>query len=198
MAQPPAHLPRVTAASRAAWRAWLQENHRTAAGVVLVYHKVGSGTPSVTYPDAVREALAFGWIDTTRYALDEQRYQQVFAPRRKGSPWSRLNKSYVAELVEAGLMTTAGQAAVDAAKQGGAWNVSEAGESGQVPEDLQLALNANPDAARHFAEFPPSIRKYVLQWIAEAKQPGTRAKRIAQTAEQAAQNLRVRGQRPPR
>lgn len=164
---------------------------------MLVYFKLSSGVPSVTYPEAVREALAFGWIDTTRYALDAQRYQQVFTPRRSGSPWSRLNRAFVEELLAAGLMTPAGQAAIDAARLSETWEASEAGESLSVPADLQAALDANQLATLHFAAFPASVRKYILQWIAEAKRPETRASRVRATVEQAARNVRIRGGRPP-
>ncbi|MFB9994598.1 YdeI family protein [Deinococcus oregonensis] len=198
MAGPPSHLPTINAANRAEWRTWLAANHDSRAGVVLVYFKLGSGQPSVTYSDAVREALCFGWIDTTRYALDAERYQQVFVPRRRGSVWSRLNKSYIAELEGAGLMTLAGRTKIEAAQRDGSWTRLEAGESLDVPPDLQTALLATPDANRHFAAFPASIRKYILHWIAEAKRPATRQQRIAQTVEHAAQNLRVRGERRPR
>jgi uncharacterized protein YdeI (YjbR/CyaY-like superfamily) len=190
-------LKRVVATSRGEWRNWLSQHHLSAQAVMLVYFKLDSGVPSVTYPEAVREALAFGWIDTTRYALDAQRYQQVFTPRRSGSPWSRLNKSYAEELDAAGLMTPAGLAAIEAARLDGSWDASEAGESLSVPADLQAALDANPAAALHFDAFPASIRKYILQWIAGAKRPETRASRVGATVEQAAQNVRIRGGRPP-
>ena len=190
-------LERVVARSRSEWRDWLAANHQSRAAVMLVYSKLGSGVPSVTYPEAVREALAFGWIDTTRYALDQDRYQQVFTPRRRGSPWSRLNKTYLEELTRAGLMAPAGLAAVEAARKDGSWDAADAAESLTVPADLETALDLHPPAAQHFAAFPASIRKYILQWIASAKRPETRAARIQATAEQAAQNLRARGQRPP-
>ena len=186
-------LERVVASGRGEWRDWLSRHHHSYSAVMLVYFKLGSGVPSVTYPEAVREALAFGWIDTTRYALDVQRYQQVFTPRRSGSPWSRLNKTYLEELAAAGLMTPAGLVAIEAARLDGSWDASDAGESLTVPDDLRAALDANPDAALHFDAFPASIRKYILQWIAGAKRPETRASRIGATVEKAALNLRIRG-----
>ena len=190
-------LERVVARSRGEWRDWLARHHHQRSAVMLVYFKLGSGVPSVTYPEAVREALAFGWIDTTRYALDAERYEQVFTPRRSGSPWSRLNKTYVEELSRAGLMMPPGLAAIEAARLDGSWDASEAGESLTVPDDLRAALDANPAAALHFGAFPASIRKYILQWIAGAKRPETRASRIHATVEQAALNVRIRGGRPP-
>ena len=186
-------LERVIARSRGEWRNWLARHHHSAQAVMLVYFKLGSGVPSVTYPEAVREALAFGWIDTTRYALDAERYQQVFTPRRSGSPWSRLNKTYLEELTAAGLMMPAGLAAIEAARLDGSWDASDAGESLTVPDDLRAALDSNPAAALYFHAFPASIRKYILQWIAEAKRLETRVSRIKATVEKAALNLRIRG-----
>ena len=190
-------LERVVAGTRDEWRDWLARHHHSCSAVMLVYFKLGSGVPSVTYPEAVQEALAFGWIDTTRYALDAERYEQVFTPRRGGSPWSRLNKTYVEELSRAGLIMPPGLAAIEAARLDGSWDASEAGESLTVPDDLRAALDANPAAALHFAAFPASIRKYILQWIAGATRPETRASRIDATVEQAALNVRIRGGRPP-
>ena len=191
-----AELPSVTAHSRAEWRAWLHAHHADAPGVLLVYFKKGSGIPSVSYPEAVQEALCFGWIDTTRRALDEARFSQLFVPRKPKSGWSRLNKSYVEALTRDGLMAPAGLAVVEAARLSGAWDRQEAGESRVVPEDLAAALAASPQAQAHFAAFPASIRKYILQWIHEAKRPDTRAKRIEETVRLAEQNIRVRGARP--
>ncbi|WP_425147735.1 YdeI/OmpD-associated family protein [Deinococcus sp.] len=194
----PRQFQTVVAASRAEWRSWLERHHASETGALLVYFKLGSGTPSVTYPGAVKEALCFGWIDTTRYALDDQRYQQVFVPRRAGSGWSRLNKTYIQELSAAGLMTAAGLSSITAAQRDGSWTRLEAGESLAMPPDLQAALDADPLVAEHFAAFPSSVRKYILQWIAEAKRPVTRQQRVAQTVQQAARNERVRGGRPAR
>ncbi|MBB6099160.1 uncharacterized protein YdeI (YjbR/CyaY-like superfamily) [Deinobacterium chartae] len=188
--------PTVYAPDREAWRTWLAEHHALEPGALLVYYKKGSEQPSVTYPEAVQEALCFGWIDTTRRALDAARFVQVFVPRRPTSTWSRLNKTYVEELIRAGRMTPAGLRAIEVAQHNGAWHALEAGESLIVPPDLTAALEANPVARGHFEAFPPSVRKYILTWIHAAKRPETRQKRVEQTVQLAAQNIRARGNRP--
>lgn len=148
--------------------------------------------PSVTCPEAVREAPVFGWSDTTCCA---QQYQQVVSPRKSGSLWSRLNKTYLDELTAAALMMTPGMAATEAARLDGSWDASEAGEILTVPTSLQTTLDADAAATLHFAAFPASIRKYVLQWSAGAKRPATRASRVRATVEQAAQDIPIRGGR---
>src|SRR5688572_13914949 len=104
-------LRRVRPKSRKAWRAWLEKNHASTKGVWLVYAKKNSGIPSLTYNDAVEEALCFGWIDSKINPIDENYYMQVFTPRKPQSAWSALNKTRVDRLLAGGLMTAAGLAA---------------------------------------------------------------------------------------
>jgi uncharacterized protein YdeI (YjbR/CyaY-like superfamily) len=160
---------------------WLIENHRTSPGVWLIYYKVNSGKPSVTYPDVVKEALCFGWIDSKVKALDAERYMQVITPRKSKSVWSKFNKQYIEELTAQGLMTEAGFAKIAAAKQDGSWESLDAIEALIIPPDLEQALAANPDAQRYFTAFSKSVRKNILVWIYGAKRPETRLKRIEQT-----------------
>jgi len=101
-------LQTIYAGDRTEWRRWLQENHQNSIGVWLIYYKVGSGKPSVLYPEAVKEALCFGWIDSKVKSLDEERYKQIFTPRKLKSVWSKLNKQYIEELLREGLMTEMG------------------------------------------------------------------------------------------
>src|SRR5689334_11985878 len=91
-------LESIYASDRNQWREWLAKNHLTSLGVWLIYYKVKSGQPSVRYSEAVKEALCFGWIDSKVKSLDENRYQQIFTPRRPKSAWSKLNKQYIEEL----------------------------------------------------------------------------------------------------
>lgn len=182
-------LETIYARDRAAWREWLQANHRKSSGVWLVYYKVKSGQPSVRYRDAVKEALCFGWIDSKVKSLDRDRYQQIFTPRKPKSVWSKLNQEYVEELVAAGLMTEAGLAKIAAAQQDGSWSSLDAIEALVVPPDLQYALDTNAIARQNFEAFSKSKKKSVLFWIASAKRPETRQKRIQQTIGAAAQNL---------
>ena len=114
-----------------------------------------------------------------------------FAPRKAGSWWSRPNKERVARLIAAGLMTDAGLAKVEAAKRDGAWNALDAVEALEVPRDLAAAFTEFPHAADHFDAFPRSAKRGILEWIAHAKRPETRAKRVRETAELAERNVRA-------
>jgi uncharacterized protein YdeI (YjbR/CyaY-like superfamily) len=179
------------APDRAAWRAWLEAYHAVSPGIWLVYYKQGSGKPRVAYSDAVEEAMCFGWIDSRPNRIDDERYTQLFTPRKVKSPWSKLNKERVERLTAAGLMTPAGLAAVEAAKAGGLWTVYDAVEALAIPDDLAVALAAHPAAEARFTAFSPSSKKNILWWIESAKKPETRARRIDETVQMAAQGLRA-------
>ncbi|HEX2110261.1 MAG TPA: YdeI/OmpD-associated family protein [Gaiellaceae bacterium] len=115
----------------------------------------------------------------------------MFTPRRPGSPWSRSNKERVARLERDGRMTPAGRALVEAAKRDGSWTKLDAVENLEIPPDLAEALASIPEAETHFAAFSASSRRHILAWIAGAKRPETRARRIAETARLAAQNVKA-------
>ena len=191
MTPAPTELPRYQPKSRADWRAWLEKNHATAAGVWFVYYKKASAKERVSYEDAVEEALCFGWIDSVQRVVDAERTMLRFSPRKPKSAWSKLNKGRVGRLIRVGLMTPAGLAKIEAAKRDGSWSALDAVERLTMPADLKAALAADPDAARHFAAFPPSSKKIILGWIASAKRPETRAKRVSETVRQAAKNLKA-------
>lgn len=181
-------LKTIDAISRKEWREWLEKNHRTSLGIWLIYYKVKSGKPSVQYSEAVKEALCFGWIDSKVKSLDEDRYKQIFTQRSPKSVWSKLNKQYIAELIEQGLMTKAGLEKIEAAKQNGSWNTLDAIEALIIQIDLKQALEANATANHNFEAFSNSSKKNILFWVDSAKRPETRRKRIEQTISSAAQN----------
>jgi uncharacterized protein YdeI (YjbR/CyaY-like superfamily) len=182
--------------SRAAWRAWLRVNHARPTGLWVVTWKKASGGSHVSYAELVEEALCFGWVDSKPRALDAKRSMLWLAPRKKGSAWSKLNKTRVATLTAAGLMHAAGLARVAAAKKDGSWALLDAVEALRVPEDLAAALAAHGEAARHFDAFPRSVKRSILEWVAQAKTPPTRLKRITETATLAAKNVRAHQWRP--
>ena len=182
-------LPRVRPKSRKAWRAWLKKNHASSTGVWLVYAKKHSGIPSLTYSDAVEEALCFGWIDSKINPIDDAFYMQVFTPRKLKSAWSALNKARVKRLLAAGLMTSAGLEVVKAAKESGTWNAWEHVEEMSIPLDLEKAINANPDARRYWVSYSTSRRKGVLYRLAGAKRPDTRARYLQDIIQNMARNL---------
>jgi uncharacterized protein YdeI (YjbR/CyaY-like superfamily) len=181
----------VYARDRKEWRRWLKKNHRTSQGVWLVFYKVGSGQESVRYSEAVKEALCFGWIDSKVNSLDEVRYKQIFTPRKAKSAWSKLNKGYIAELIEQGLMAEAGLAKIEAAKQDGSWTKLDAIEELRIPPDLEKALASDKVAGANFKAFSNSVKKGILFWIESAKRAETREKRISETVRKAAQNKRA-------
>jgi uncharacterized protein YdeI (YjbR/CyaY-like superfamily) len=182
--------PLVQAEDRAAWRAWLAANHATARGVWLVSWRKGHG-PRVEYEEAVEEALCFGWIDSQGGNIDERRSRQYYAPRKPGSGWAATNKARVERLIAEGRMAPAGLEAIERAKANGSWTLLDEVEQGLVPDDLARALVEHPPAATNFEAFPKSARRAILAWIAQAKRPETRKKRVAETAERAAANERA-------
>lgn len=177
--------------TRAEWRAWLEQNHTRTQGVWLISYKKVTGKPRFEYDEAVEEALCFGWIDSKPNKLDEERSLLWFAPRKRGTGWSKLNKERVERLIEQGLMMPAGLAKVEAAKEDGSWNALDAIEALEIPPDLEEALTAYSEAKQNFEAFPRSAKRGILEWIVSAKKPETRAKRVAETAQLAAQNLRA-------
>jgi len=171
--------------TRRAWRDWLARNHDLSKGIWLVYYKKGSGKKSVTYEEALQEALCFGWIDSTVNRVDEERYKQKYTPRNERSIWSASNKARVERLIAEGLMATAGLAKVEAAKRNGSWDklddVERIGPGVVVPDDLAIALAAAPGAREAFDKRPPSEKKLWGYWVLSAKRPETRARRVAET-----------------
>ena len=162
------------------WAEWLRANHDSAPGVWMRLAKKDAGLRSVTYAEALDEALCYGWIDSHKKSFDEQSWLQKFTPRGPRSIWSRINRDKVQALVEQGRMKPAGIAAVDAAKGDGRWDAAyESQSNATVPDDLQAALDASPRAAEFFATLRGANRYAILFRVHNAKKPETRAKRIA-------------------
>ena len=175
----------------AEWRAWLGQNHTRTEGIWLITYKKATGKPRVEYNESVEEALCFGWIDSKGNKLDEERTMLWFAPRKAGSNWSGSNKERAERLISAGLMTPAGLAKIEAAKADGSWNALDAVEALEIPPDLEAALGSYRAAGQNFEAFPRSVKRAILEWIANAKRPETRAKRIEETARLAQENIRA-------
>jgi uncharacterized protein YdeI (YjbR/CyaY-like superfamily) len=186
-------LHEVWAPDRATWRAWLQEHHDQQDGVWLFYWKKATGKPSIDWSDAVDEALCFGWIDSTRRAVDDRSFKQYFAPRKPKSNWSKINKEKVERLIAEGRMMPAGLAVIEQAKANGSWESLDGVEAMIAPDDLIAALDAVPAARAYFDTLSRMKRWEVLYWINGAKREITRADRIRQIVEAAAE-----GKRPPR
>ena len=163
---------------RAAWRAWLEKHHRTARGVWLRLAKKHSGRPTISYDDAVEEALCFGWIDGLRRPVDDTYYTQLFTPRKPRSAWAQSNKTRVKRLIRERLMTAAGLAAIETARTNGSWDALAAAESLTVPAELRTAINANARARTRWPQFTDGQRRQLLFYFTAARRPETRAKRI--------------------
>ena len=164
----------------AAWRSWLAEHHAEPDGVWLVLAKKGTVEPtSLTYDDALEEALCHGWIDGQVRRRDETTYKQRFTPRRARSPWSKRNVGIAERLVAEGRMHAAGQAELERAKSDGRWDAAYAGSATiEVPEDLANALAENPQAQQMFERLTSQNRYAVLYRVTTAKRADTRRRRI--------------------
>lgn len=173
-------LPVLPFESRAAWEAWLTDQHATADGVWMKVARKGSGNPSISYDEAVEVALCFGWIDGQVRRLDDEHWVQRYTPRRRRSRWSRINRDRATALIEAGAMRPAGLREVEAAKADGRWEAAyEPPSTAAVPDDLQRELELNDRARKFFETLDPQNRYAILYRIQDAKKPETRARRVA-------------------
>jgi uncharacterized protein YdeI (YjbR/CyaY-like superfamily) len=187
-----AERPLLEVLDRAELRSWLAANHATSPPVRVAIGNKGTTVTSLTYEDAIEEALSFGWIDSTSHALDADRHTVLFTRRKPDSTWSRSNKERVERLIAQGRMTPAGMAVIDAAKENGSWTVLDDVEALIVPEDLASALAAEPRAEFGWEAASVSQRKMALYWIASAKRPETRSRRVSEITQAAAEGRRLR------
>ena len=186
-------LPLVEVATRAEWRGWLEAHHAQPSGVWVVTTKKASVPPGGEHVSAVdlnEECLCFGWIDSKPGKVDDRRTALLCTPRTPGSGWSKVNKERLARLLADGAVAAPGLAAIEAAKADGSWTKLDDVDALAVPDDLAAALADRPPARDEFDRFPPSARKGILEWIAQAKRAETRAARITETA-----TLAQRGER---
>lgn len=175
-----ADLPELTVPDVAAWRRWLGEHHGDTGGVWLTLAKGGAQEPtSLTYAEALDEALCFGWIDGQTRRGDETTYHQRFTPRRARSRWSKRNVGIVARLTDEGRMHPAGAAEVERAKADGRWDAAYAGPADtKVPDDLTAALRADARAQAMFDVLTSQNRFAIVHRVDDAKRAETRARRI--------------------
>jgi uncharacterized protein YdeI (YjbR/CyaY-like superfamily) len=156
-----------------------------------VIYKKGSATSSVNYEEAVEEALCYGWIDSRPQKRDEECFLLTFSKRKPKSVWSALNKKRLEKLIADGKMTPAGLATIEIAKENGSWTSIDKVEAMEMPEALTKAFKKNKRAKENFDAFPPSAKKGIYQWIITAKTDETRNKRVIETVELAAKNIRA-------
>jgi uncharacterized protein YdeI (YjbR/CyaY-like superfamily) len=189
--------PVLVVADAAAWHDWLSENHTDTAGVWLVLARKGTTEPtSLSYDQALDEALCHGWIDGQVRRRDEGTFRQRYTPRRSRSPWSQRNVELIARLSAEGRMHAAGLAEVERAKGDGRWEAAYAGQASmEMPEDLAAALAGNPRATGMFEILTKQNRYAVLLRIHSAKRADTRERRIIQFVEMLARGETVHPQR---
>lgn len=175
-------FPELVVRDAATWRAWLQAHVADSAGVWLVLAKKGTIEPtSLTYDEALEEALCHGWIDGQVRRRDAATYVQRFTPRRARSPWSKRNVEIATRLLSDGRMHERGRAEMERAKADGRWEAAYAGPATiEVPDDLAAALAASPAAQEMFTRLTSQNRYAVLYRITTAKRADTRARRIEQ------------------
>jgi uncharacterized protein YdeI (YjbR/CyaY-like superfamily) len=181
----------IPASSAKVWRRWLAMNCERENSVWLIIYKKESGFPSVNYPEAVDEALCYGWVDSKINKRDEISYYQYFAKRNPKSNWSKINKEKVERLLEKGRMAPPGLAMIDLAKKMGTWTALDPVEALAIPDDMMKLFRQNKTAFTNWEKFPRSAKRGILEWILNAKQAETRQKRIAETVEKAGKNLKV-------
>ncbi len=174
------------AANLEEWRAWLQQHQTDQAEVWLIFDKAHTGTACISYEDAIREALCFGWVDSLIQKIDADHYARKFSPRRMNSAWSELNKRRVREMVRQGRMTPAGLDKVT-------FPLDEKEDQPpplrqiDLPDEMLARIQTNPNAWANFNRLPPSHRRRYTGWVMSAKQEQTRQKRLDEVIDVLAQ-----------
>lgn len=169
------------------WRKWLSQNHIVKDAVWLVFYKRQSSKPTISWSDAVDEALCFGWIDSKAQTIDNESYKQYFCKRKPNSTWSKINKEKIEKLTSNNLMTDAGLQVIEVAKQNGAWTILDEVEALIIPDDLKETLESYRNAFEYFDSLSKSNKKMLLYWVTSAKRPETRLKRIDEISKFASQ-----------
>ncbi|MBW4061048.1 YdeI/OmpD-associated family protein [Candidatus Saccharibacteria bacterium] len=164
-----------------AWHAWLEQNHTQNKGLWLKISKKGSVYPSISYADALNEALCYGWIDGQKQAYDDGYYLQKFTPRRSKSVWSKINVSHIERLVSAGRMQPSGLAAVEPAKADGCWDAAYDGaRSIKMSPEFEAALAASPKAKAFYNSLDRSNTYAYLWRLQTTTNPTNRALKMKQ------------------
>ena len=181
----PAPKPRdvIFFASPEELRDWFDAHHETADELWVGYHRKATGRPTVTWPQAVDEALCVGWIDSVRYRLDDERNAQRFTPRRKGSIWSAVNTKRADELIAEGRMRPAGKRAFEARSPEKTAIYSYERETAAFTEEQQARFEADTAAWSFFQAQAPSYRRNITHWVSSAKRDETRERRFEKVLE---------------
>jgi uncharacterized protein YdeI (YjbR/CyaY-like superfamily) len=179
------NLPRLEVGSAQEWRRWLDRHHSASDGVWLVFRKVGVRAASMSYRQALEEALCFGWIDSIVKRESAETYLRKFTPRANAKNWSETNKRLARALICAGRMKPAGLKVIGVSLEVGAHGSAPVAGTQRrsaptAPTFIQRALASRPKAAAFYAQLAPGYRQRYLDWILSAKQEATRARRLAE------------------
>ncbi|MBI5567208.1 MAG: YdeI/OmpD-associated family protein [Chloroflexi bacterium] len=173
------------------FRRWLKTHHATEKELLVGFYKIGSGQPSITWPESVDQALCFGWIDGVRKRVDDESYTIRFTPRKSTSTWSAVNIKRVEELTQQGLMQPAGLKAFEARKENRSGIYSYEQRSAALPPEYEKVLKKNKAAWTFFQAQPASYRKAAMWWIVSGKQEATRLKRLEQLIDLSAREQQI-------
>jgi uncharacterized protein YdeI (YjbR/CyaY-like superfamily) len=183
MAGMASELPILPFKTQRAFSAWLKKNHSGSPGVWLKLAKQGAH-PSVTYAEALEEALCYGWIDGQKKGFDDEWWLQKFTPRGPRSIWSKINREKALALIKTGRVQPAGLAAIEAAKKSGRWEAAyESQRTAGLPPDFQAELDKRPHASAFYATLNSANRYAIHFRLHNAKKPETRARRMQQFLE---------------
>ena len=179
------------------FRKWLVRHHASEQELWVGFYKKGTGRQSITWPEAVDEALCFGWIDGIRKSIDAESYTNRFTPRRTTSNWSEINTRRISELIAAGRVEPAGLRAFEARKpeKTGVYSFEQRRAPALAPDALK-SFKADADAWRFFQAQPPGYRRLTTWWVVSAKQEATRARRLKMLIDHSAEGRRIDLLRP--
>lgn len=178
--------------TQADFRKWLEENHDKETELIVGFYKIGSGKPSMTWPQSVDEALCFGWIDGVRRSIDAESYSNRFTPRSPKSNWSAVNIKKVEELIKQGLMKPAGMAAFEKREESKSRIYAYENKPAEFPGEFEKLFRANEKAWQFFEKQPNGYRKTIMYWVMSVKQNSTQMSRLNKLIEESASGKRLR------
>jgi uncharacterized protein YdeI (YjbR/CyaY-like superfamily) len=171
------------------FRRWLEAHHASASELWVLFRRKGHPDPGMSYPEAVDEALCFGWIDGIRKKVDETSYTNRFTPRKRRSNWSRVNIARVGELENQGRMHPAGRAAFEARSEANSGVYSFEREAAALPPDFEHRFRGEPEAWAFFERQPPYYRRISAYWVMSARRDETRERRLARLIDDSREGL---------
>jgi len=179
------------AENREEWRNWLIDNHQTSGGIWLIYYKVHTGVPCISYGESVEEAICFGWIDGLIHGIDDEKYKRRFTPRKDGSIWSKINRDRAQKMISEDIMTQNGLESIKIAKHNGQWdNAYRLKDEIDIPDDLKKALMKNPAAWNNFQNYSNSNRFIIITRIEKTNTIEMRNAKISKAVELLEKNLK--------